>query len=928
MEIYTNSLIINNYIAHYGVGHLDNGHSGRWPWGSGKKPFQNHYDFNAYCEDLRKQGVGETEIAKSMFLSTTQYRIQKRDANKLLRNERVAMAYKLRDQGFTNEQIAEKIGVNSGNTVANYFKSSVTVKQTQVENTTKTLMELVDKNKMIDVSAGAEIELGVTSGTLQQALYQCERAGYNKYTYGMDQITNPGKKTNVTVLCSPEIVPNDGKKVPKEVYDYANVHPIKEYHSDDNGLTFTALAEPKSLDSKRIKIVYAEDGGTAKDGVIELRPGVEDISLGKAVYAQVRILVDGTHYLKGMAIYNPDLPEGVDVQFNTNKHKGTPMLGPKDNSVLKPIKSDPTNPFGATIKANVENAQNIEDDIFAGGQRWYTDENGKKQQSVINKIRNESDWDKYVPQIASQFVSKQPEQIIQKQLDLTYTDKLAEFAKIKTCTNNTVKRLQLEEFADGCDTAASDLTLSPIPGQTWQVILPSSGMKDDEIYAPNYQNGTKLALVRYPHAGQFEIPVVTVNNNNAKMKKTYGLMTDAVAISSAAASQLSGADFDGDSVICIPITKEYPIASKKALKGLADFDDKAEFPPTETSVRMKKKDEQKQMGSISNLITDMQIKSAPEEDLIKAVKHSMVVIDAVKHELDYKLSEKVNEIDRLKNTYQARINEDTGRVLKSASTLLSMAGSTVYVDERKNRTKINPDTGEKIYEKTGRTYLVWDKNGNAKLVKAQQESTKMAEVKDAYELSSGSPIENMYAEYCNKLKALANEARKEAVNLNKTVWDKSLSYGRYKDEVASLKEKIAIARSNAPRERQAQRIAHVMTKARTQDGRMDKKEYKKIKDQSLAAARIMVGAHKNRFTLTAKEWEAIEAGAVSDSMIVDISNNCATGALEEWAYPKEANSLKTWQEAKISAMIASGRYTYAEIADACGVSTSTVHNYA
>ena len=61
----------------------------------------------------------------------------------------------------------------------------------------------------------------------------------------------------------------------------------------------------------------------------------------------MRILVDGDHYLKGMAVYSDDLPDGVDVRFNTNKPSGTPKM-----KVLKEAKADPDNPFGAAIKAN------------------------------------------------------------------------------------------------------------------------------------------------------------------------------------------------------------------------------------------------------------------------------------------------------------------------------------------------------------------------------------------------------------------------------------------------------------------------------------------------------------------------------------------------------------------------------------------------
>ena len=49
--------------------------------------------------------------------------------------------------------------------------------------------------------------------------------------------------------------------------------------------------------------------------------------------------------LKGMAVYSDDLPDGVDVVFNTNKKQGTPT-----GDVLKKITNDPENPFGSLIK--------------------------------------------------------------------------------------------------------------------------------------------------------------------------------------------------------------------------------------------------------------------------------------------------------------------------------------------------------------------------------------------------------------------------------------------------------------------------------------------------------------------------------------------------------------------------------------------------
>ena len=141
---------------------------------------------------------------------------------------------------------------------------------------------------------------------------------------------------------NPQILYSTGvTRIPKEE------HKFTIHHSTDGGVTFNELKKPTSIDSKRISICYGDEGGLNKDGVIEIRRGVPDLDLGNSHYAQVRILVDGTHYLKGMAMYSDDIPDGVDIVFNTNKKSGTDKM-----NVLKPIKDDPENPFGALIKAN------------------------------------------------------------------------------------------------------------------------------------------------------------------------------------------------------------------------------------------------------------------------------------------------------------------------------------------------------------------------------------------------------------------------------------------------------------------------------------------------------------------------------------------------------------------------------------------------
>ena len=151
---------------------------------------------------------------------------------------------------------------------------------------------------MIDVGVGVERELGISKEKLDQALYILEQEGYPVYNGRIPQATNPGKFTTLTVAC-----PQGTEH--REMYDFGNIHSVVDYVSHDGGESYDPKwVSPKSMDSSRLQIRYAEDGGIDKDGVVEIRRGVDDLSLGESHYAQVRILVDGTHYIKGMAVYS------------------------------------------------------------------------------------------------------------------------------------------------------------------------------------------------------------------------------------------------------------------------------------------------------------------------------------------------------------------------------------------------------------------------------------------------------------------------------------------------------------------------------------------------------------------------------------------------------------------------------------------------
>lgn len=889
--------VAEEILMHYGMPRR----SGRYPWGSGDNPYQHSGDFLSRIDELKSQGLRETEIAEQLGLTTTQLRTQMSLAKDERRSLQVATAKGLREKGYSLNEIAEKMGFANDSSVRSLLNENSEARMNQAKTTADFLKKMIDEKGMIDVGTGVERELGISREKLNQALYILEMEGYPVYGGGVPQVTNPGKQTNIKVICPP------GTEH-REIYDFDNVHSVKDYDqilSEDGQKIRPAFQYPESMDSSRLKINYAEDGGIQKDGVIEIRRGVDDLSLGDSHYAQVRIMVDGTHYLKGMAVYSDDLPDGVDVLFNTNKKAGTPM-----NDVLKKIKDDPDNPFGSLIKEH-------------GGQSYYIDKDGNEKLSLINKRAEEGDWGEWSDHLPSQFLSKQSMTLIKKQLDLASADKVAEYDEICSLTNPTVKKTLLKSFADDCDSAAVHLQAAALPRQKYQVILPLTTIKDTEVYAPNYKNGEQVALIRYPHGGTFEIPVLTVNNKQPEGKKVLGnTPKDAIGINSKVAERLSGADFDGDTVMVIPTGGKTKITSTHPLKGLEGFDPKEKYGPDSTTQPYKRmKNTQTEMGKVSNLITDMTLKGATEDELARAVRHSMVVIDAEKHNLDYKRSEQDNGIASLKKKYQGRVED--GKYKEGAATLISRAKSEVSVPKRKGSPTIDED-GSLSYKTADDLTYVDKKTGKTKT--RTQASTQMAETKDARTLSSGTPQEEAYASYANKMKSLANQARKEMMSTGKIPYSASAK-AAYQSEVDSLNAKLNVALKNAPRERQAQVIANATVTAKKQaNPDMTNAEIKKANQQALTAARKQVGAERKPVVITDREWEAIQAGAISESKLTQILNNADIDSLRQRATPRATTTLSTAKQNKIASMSASG-YSTSEIAEALGISASTVSKY-
>lgn len=936
IKSYYGSAESEDALQHYGVKRR----SGRYPWGSGEDPYQ-HYsrDFLGRVEELKKQGWTETpeNIKKEFGLTTSQYRMEKAIAKDERRALQVDTIKRMKEkEGLGATEIGRRMGL-SESTVRSLLDSKAEARMREARNTADFIKAQVDKNGMVDVGTGVERELRISQEKLNQALYLLEREGYPIYKGGIPQATNPGQQTNQKVICKP------GTEH-KEIYNFDKIHALNEdqYISRDDGKTFEKKFHyPESLDSKRLAIRYKEDGGIEKDGLVEIRRGLDDLSLGESRYSQVRIMVDGKKYIKGMAVYSDDLPDGIDVIFNTNKSKSVPKL-----EVLKDIKSDPDNPFGSLIK-----------DADQGGQYWYTDKNGKKKLGLINKRADEGDWDEWADALPSQFLGKQSLSMAKKQLGIAKADKLEEYEELRSLTNPTVKKHLLSKFADECDSAAVHLKAAALPGQRYHVIIPVPSMKDNEVYAPNYENGTKLALIRYPHGGTFEIPIVTVNNKQADAKKILGTNpTDAICINSKVAERLSGADFDGDTVMAIPTHDrggKVKITSTHPLEDLKGFDPKMEYGPETYKGRTIKlmKNTQTEMGKISNLITDMTLAGATEDEMARAVRHSMVVIDAEKHKLDYKKSEVDHNIAQLRKDYQAHVDADGKIRYGGASTILSRAKGEVSVPKRQGTPHVNVK-GEEWYDpKKPEGSLIYktadDVNYTVNKINKRtgevttivknrtQKSTKMAETDDAYTLVSEArhPMELIYADYANSMKALANRARLEVIKTGKIQYS-AAAKETYKQEVSSLKAKLNTALLNTTRERAAQRKANAEVAAKQKayeeetGSKMKNGDIKKASQQALSKARNELNSVSRRdrsIKITDKEWEAIQAGAISENILKKILDNTDVDNLRERATPRTTKELSSAKISRIKAMSAS--YTLQQIADKMGISVSTVSKY-
>ena len=939
-------------LKHYGVKRK----SGRYPWDPSLHLPKN-YKFIEDRDEMKKRGLSDNEIAKQMGLSTTVYRSKVTIAKEELKQYNMQRISKLQSEGMIIDDIAKTIGT-TGQTVRNYLdeiknpNKSARAQRVQTEAVAQTLEDAVKRSKYIDVGKGVEIQMGISKEKLKSGLNALVESGeYEVHNLRIAQVTDKNNSTPVKVLTKKGVERS-------EIYkNMDKVRPVEEFAINGDARMFQQMERPKSIGWDRVHIRYAipegqkghgtNDDGAMMDGAMFLRPGVKDLNLGKASYAQVRIAVGDTHYLKGMALYGTEemfkgIPKGTDIIFNTNK---TANKTPQE--VLKELKKNPEggapidgpNPFGATVKRQNTLVDAKGNPVYKPGVK---DRFGNKVPQIgsVNIVNEEGDWGSWSKALSAQFLSKQPTTVVHERLKATMKQVQDEYESIQKVTNPVIKKQLMESFASDLESKQVHMKAAAPKGFQGHVILPVPDMKENEVYAPNYKNGEKVVLIRYPHGGRFEIPELTVNNNSVARKMISKDSPDAIGIHPKVASKMSGADFDGDTAYVIPNNKG-KFKSRDSLKELKNFDPNmyADKPGTFTPIT--KRYQQTLMGVVSNLITDMTLQGAPSNEIARAVKHSMVVIDAEKHKLNYKRSAEENGIDALMKRYMThvdkvkygdleRYNPKTRRVDKvidpdklkkdltpgkeytSASTIISRHKQSVITDGYQVEV---PDPKSK----SGGTKMVWRNKKETYLVNM---------VKDANVFlgPNATKTEHHYADYINELKAFKNKVDSEMSGIKMPARDPKAAK-IYAEEVLSMKDKVNQVKINRIKERQAQRMAEVSSKAeiarRSEDEVLKKDEISRIKQQALNKARSMVGAERTPVTITDDEWDAVQSNAVSGTLLKELVSFMDDSQLKSLATPRANKQMTDARKSKAKALLANG-YTIAQVAEALGVSSSTI----
>ncbi len=267
-------------LMHYGTKQPYDGSptgSGRYRKGSGENP-QRSKDTLGYIKELQKEDMTEKEIAQCMGVSTTKLRELKANAVAQERANNIRQAQTLKEKGYRASEIGRIMGKNESS-VRGWLDEKAKEKASLTKTTADILKKNVDDKGYIDIGSGVEIDMNVSATRLKNAVTMLTDQGYVTHEVKVPQVSNPGKYTTVKVLAPPGTEWSDVIRNPDKI------HTVTEY-SRDGGAHFDVVRQPTSIDGKRVMIRYAEDGGI-DDGTIEIRRGVDDISLGNSNYAQV-----------------------------------------------------------------------------------------------------------------------------------------------------------------------------------------------------------------------------------------------------------------------------------------------------------------------------------------------------------------------------------------------------------------------------------------------------------------------------------------------------------------------------------------------------------------------------------------------------------------------------------------------------------------
>ena len=791
------------FIAHEGKAHDENPPgrgSGRYPFGSGNRPHQHDWDLLSRIDKIKatNPGISNADIAKQLgFYKTDRYGHEEFDENgehkgdpghlKIARS--MAINNKDRDEyeeicwydnhldpdtgkHYTNAKIATLMNLPNESTVRDKRTRGRNGNSEKFIKISEELKKECDAKGIIDVTKDVSNFLGCSEDNLNKALVTLQDQGYELKKLNYKNITNPMYEVNVTALCKPGEDTHLLFKQPERVMVLTSVEESIKQRRDgevdhDNDVESAALRRgigptPQvSLD--RIKIRYGDDPddpGVIRDGLIELRAvrdqngklvaACPDLSLGNARYGQVRIAVEGDRYIKGMAVYNEDLPEGCDIRVNSNKSMAKGIDGAlkqlernKDGSIAK-------NMFGSAVIQTVQRDQNGNPIIGPDGKQLASAINFVGSYNPANPMEDahvEGRWAKWSKNLPAQFATDLPLAVTRKQLQLQSKIHDEQLQEIMSVNNPSVKRKLLIDYADQMDAAACDLKAAPIGGQKTRVLLPVPSLGDNECYCPGLEDGTSVAVARFPHQGKWETAILRVNNQNAEAKKMIGDGADAIGLNHNVHGILSGADSDGDTGIVIPMTRKnwktgefdkvIDIENMPSLVGrvktddsggfkmvrISDFDTSAEYgidnprfkdmvnSKGEPTYRYFKTEEAKgkEMGIVSNLLQDMRNKGCENADeLFRADCYSMVVIDAKKHKLNYEQAYKDFGIAELKKKYQTHLDAETGKLKEQgASTLVTLASSPslqpLRAQWKPSNTSIDPETGKKIFKAPKKT---------------------------------------------------------------------------------------------------------------------------------------------------------------------------------------------------------------------------------